>query len=132
VGVGAGNFVKHKKVIPALLRTGAALVIFIMAFLFSFYQVKGYYSEQKGLIVIADIVRSLTSQNDVIVTDSTGDTTLLYLADRRGYPAPYKEFSELKKMGADYFVTQDQNYKITMDPKYPLVFQNDQVLIFAL
>jgi len=132
VGVGAGNFVKHKKVLHVFYKVGITLVIFSMAFLFSFYQVKGYYSEQKGLIVIADIVRSLTSQADIIVTDSMGDTTLLYLADRRGYPAPYKEFAELKKMGADYFVTQDQNYKITMDTQYPLVFQNDQVLIFAL
>lgn len=132
IGVGVGNFVKHKKFSKSLLKIGFTLVIFTFAFLFSYYQVKGYYSEQKGLITVADIVRSLTNADDLIVTDSMGDTTLLYLADRRGYPAPYKDFVELKKMGADYFVTQDQNYKITMDSQYPLVFQNDQVLIFAL
>ena len=104
----------------------------MLSSLFSYYQVKNKYDEQSHLVLIADVVKSLTTQKDLIVTDSQGDTTLLYLSDRRGYPAPYKELSVLKDQGAKYFVTQDLNYKNTLLAPAELIFENDQVLIFKL
>lgn len=132
VGVGSGYYFKQKKNGFVVIRLIVILGIFIASSLFSYYQVKGKYDEQPNLILIADVVRSLTTPKDLIVTDSQGDTTLLYLSDRRGYPAPYKELPILKEQGAKYFVTQDLNYKNTLLAPSQLIFENDQVLIFKL
>jgi len=106
VGVGVGNYFRQKKAGYLVLRVLITLAIFTSATLFTFYQVRGKYDEQPNLMLIADVLHSLTNKNDLIVSDSQGDTTLLYLSDRRGYPAPYRELPILKDQGADYFVTK--------------------------
>jgi len=133
VGVGVGNYLKpQKKSGYLIVKTLVVLVIFTFSFLFSYYQVKPKYDEQPNLVLIADVVQSLTQPKDLIVTDSQGDTTLLYLSDRRGFPAPYKEFDQLKEIGAKYFVTQNLDYTNKVDLFSSLIFQNDKVLIFKL
>ena len=132
IGVGMGSFLRQKKVSYLFVRILTVLVLITFSFFFSAYSVRDYYKEQPSLLLIADVVRSLTNENDQIVTDTMGDTTLLYLSDRRGYPAPYKEFPELQAMGAKYFVTQNLEYKEKLAGTYPLVFENNQFLIFAL
>lgn len=132
IGVGSGYYFRQKKVGFVMVRLLVILSIFAASSLFSYYQVKNKYDEQPQLLLIADVVKSLTTEKDLIVTDSQGDTTLLYLSDRRGYPAPYRELSVLKDQGAKYFVTQDLNYKETLLPPAELIFENDQVLIFKL
>ena len=132
VGVGSGYYFKQKKSGYVLVRLMVILLLFISSSLFSFYQVKDKYDEQPNLILIADVVRSLTTAKDLIVTDSQGDTTLLYLSDRRGYPAPYRDLADFKSQGAKFFVTQNLDYKNTLSDTADLVFENDQVLIFKL
>ncbi len=132
IGVGAGNYFRQKKSGYLLLKVFITIMIFIISSLFTFYQVRGKYDEQPNLMLIADVIRSLTSPKDLIVTDSLGDTTLLYLSDRKGYPAPYRELPILKNQGADYFVTQNLEYKEGLLEQHSLVFENDQVLIFKL
>jgi len=132
IGAGSGYYFRQKKNGFVIVRLLVILGLFMLSSLFSYYQVKNKYDEQSHLVLIADVVKSLTTQKDLIVTDSQGDTTLLYLSDRRGYPAPYKELSVLKDQGAKYFVTQDLNYKNTLLAPAELIFENDQVLIFKL
>jgi 4-amino-4-deoxy-L-arabinose transferase-like glycosyltransferase len=132
VGVGAGLYLKEKKAPLLILKLLFTITIFVVSFLFSFYLVKDKYSENQGQVLMADVVRSLTKETDIIVTDSMGDTTLLYLADRKGYPAPYRELPLLKEQGARYFVTMNLEYKAKLVPQYKLVFENDSFLIFAL
>jgi hypothetical protein len=132
IGVGVGNYLRQKKAGYLIIRSLVVFVIFALSFFFSFYQVKNKYDEQPNLVLIADVVRSLTQPKDLIVTDTQGDTTLLYLSDRRGYPAPYRELPILKEQGASYFITQNMDYKESLSGEAALVFENNQVLIFQL
>jgi hypothetical protein len=68
------------------------------------------------------------------VTDTVGDTTLLYLADRRGSPAPYKDFKDFKKDGYKYFITQNKDVieAKKIEDIYPLKFENSKFAIFEL
>jgi len=132
IGTGAGYYLKEKKAGPFWIKIVITLGIFVFALAFSFYQVKGKYNEQEDLLLIADVVRSLTHEKDLLVTDTQGDTTLLYLTNRRGFPAPYKSFEELKKQKAKFFITRDLSYKEKLVDQYDLIFENDKVLIFAL
>lgn len=131
-GTGIGWFLKQRRWGLLAVRFVIVMAIMGMSLFFSYNQVIGNYNDNKDLVLIADIIDTYTGKDDIIVTDSQGDTTLLYLSDRRGYPAPYREFAELKKQGASFFVTQDLNYKKTMDKKYKLLFENDKVLLFGL
>ena len=132
VGVGVGWCLKQRLWGLLALRFAVVIVIFGMSLFFSFHQISSNYNENRDLLLIAEVIDSFTSRNDVIVTDTQGDTTLLYLSDRRGYPAPYREFEVLKKQGAKYFATQDLSYKPKLKDTYKLLFENDKVLLFAL
>ncbi|MFA6005354.1 MAG: glycosyltransferase family 39 protein [Patescibacteria group bacterium] len=132
VGVGVGWFLKQRKWGLLAFRFAVVLVIFGMSIFFSYNQISGYYNQSEDLVLIAEVIDSFTNKNDIIVTDTEGDTTLLYLSSRRGYPAPYREFAELKKQGAKYFATQALSYKPKLIKTYKLLFENDKVLLFAL
>lgn len=132
VGAGAGLIMRQKKWSFYVVRLGTVFLLLTISFLFSFYQIKGNYVQSDDVLLSADVIRSLTGKDDIIVTDTMGDTTLLYLSDRRGFPAPYKEFPLLKAQGAKYFMTLNTDYRRSLKDKYELVFDNDHVLLFAL
>src|SRR3989344_4437666 len=96
-----------KKMVHGFILYPMILVVFCIGFLFSYYKVKDYYYYPKDLPQIAQLIQAFTKPDDKIVTDRTGDTTLLYLADRKGAPAVYKEVSELKKLGYSFLVTSN-------------------------
>lgn len=132
IGTGSGLFIRQKKWSFYVIRLGTVVLLFTVSFLFSFYQIKGNYVQSDDVILSADVIRSFTNKDDLIVTDTMGDTTLLYLADRRGFPAPYKEFSLLKQQGAKYFMTLNTDYRNTLKGKYQLLFDNNHILLFVL
>jgi len=108
--------------------------VFALSWFFSYYRVNDFYSYSPDLPQIVKVISSLTKEDDKIVTDTTGDTTLLYLVNRRGAPAPFKEFSELKKDGYRYFITFNQDVIKNMKLKNELtiVFENDKFALFKL
>ncbi len=112
------------------------IILFFLGFslFFSFYKVRDYYNYPNDLIQIANIISSLTLKNDKIITDRMGDTTLLYLADRKGAPAQYKDLSDLKKDGYSYFVTANKENisSLRSAKKYQVIFENDQFVLFKL
>lgn len=134
-GLGVDALLTAKKFfINKFLLIAFIFLIYTSSFYFSYVKVKDYYSFSENLVNIASIVKSLTAQNDLIVTDTTGDTTLLYLSNRRGYPAVYKDLDYFKNLGVKYFVT-DKKWVIDAlksEKKYSSVFINDQFAIFAL
>ncbi|MDA1317244.1 MAG: glycosyltransferase family 39 protein [bacterium] len=83
------------------------LVVFGIGFLFSYYKVKDYYYYPKDLPQIAQLIQAFTKPTDKIVTDRTGDTTLLYLADRKGAPAVYKDIPTLQQLGYSFLITSN-------------------------
>ena len=96
-----------KKMVHGFILYPMILVVCCIGFLFSYYKVKDYYYYPKDLPQIAQLIQAFTKPDDKIVTDRTGDTTLLYLADRKGAPAVYKEVSELKELGYSFLVTSN-------------------------
>jgi len=135
VGLGASFLLKYSKIfINQLFVLIIALFFFALSLFFSYYNVRNYYKYPNDLIQIANIISSLTSENDKIVTDRMGDTTLLYLANRRGAPAQYKNLNEFKKDGYSYFVTANKETinSLKLAKEYQVVFENDQFVLFKL
>ncbi len=134
IGVGAAYLFNYRKIfLHPLISAPTAIFLFAVSLFFSFYNVRGYYDYPSELPQIAKIINTLTAPTDKIVTDRMGDTTLLYLADRRGAPSIYKDPQELKKMGYGYLATLNQEEINTLKRgKYPVVFENDKFVLFKL
>jgi hypothetical protein len=107
-------------------------MVFAFSWFFSFYQVKNYYNYSTDLVREAKIINSLTKPEDKIVTDRMGDTTLLYLSDRRGAPSIFKSPEELKKLGYSYLITSSEDQIKSMKDEYKVIFENDKFTIFGL
>jgi len=135
VGLGVAFVLKKGQTsINSFFAYTLVLIIFAFSWFFSYYRVKDFYSYSSDLPQIVKIISSLTKDTDKVVTDSTGDTTLLYLIDRKGAPAPYKEMDELKKSGYCCFVTFNQSVITGMkqEKKHPVIFENDKFALFEL
>ncbi len=135
VGVGVGLFAVQNKIFISQVVTFLAIVaLFGFSFFISYYQVKGYYGFPQDQVNMARVIRDLTKQDSKIVTDTLGDTTLLYLSHREGAPSVFKSLPELKKDGYSYFVTSKQEVilQIKEEKTFPIVFENNQFAIFSL
>ena len=135
IGLGINSLFTNRKIfINPFFGTLLIIAIFAFSWFFSFYKVRDFYYFPPELPQIAKIVRTLTPPDTKIITDRMGDTTLLYLIDRKGSPALNKELSELKNMGYQYFVTLNPetiaNTKKT--ELYKTVFENSQFTLFSL
>ncbi len=124
-GLGINFLIKNNKFLFGEKITAIALisVLIIFSFYFSYDQIKHHYSYPEDLIIIANITKKFTQPNDKIVTDRNGDTTLLFLMERRGAPAVYKEPQELKKLNYQYLVTQNMEYFNNLKKDFPVVFE---------
>ncbi|MCL4364489.1 glycosyltransferase family 39 protein [Patescibacteria group bacterium] len=131
-GLGVSFLAENRKIVVPFLVYVSIPIMFALSWFFSFYQVKSYYDYSAELVQEAQIINSLTSSQDKIVTDRMGDTTLLYLSDRRGAPAIYKDPKDLKNLGYSYLVTSSQTEINLLKDKYEAVFENDKFSIFKL
>ncbi|OGK20330.1 hypothetical protein A3C23_02880 [Candidatus Roizmanbacteria bacterium RIFCSPHIGHO2_02_FULL_37_13b] len=133
IGIGFGNIFHEKRLFSnQIFNISTVIVILGFSFAFSYYKVKDYYSTDPNLIKIAKIVNTVTASNVKIVTDRDGDTTLLYLADRKGVAAVYEDLSIFKNNGFKYFVTLHKEIADEVKKQYKTIFENDQVFIFKL
>lgn len=126
-----GKLRKQVYIIPSI----AALVVCLTIALFvSYERVRTYYDYPEELVQIATVLDSVTSPDDKIVTDTVGDTTLLYLADRKGAPAVFEDLTKLKAKGYSYFVTQNGDVvkKIKAETAFSVVFESNKFAIFRL
>ncbi len=136
LGVGGGIsfiFERHKSFISPLFSSLIVLSLFALSLYFSFYEVKNLYNYPKDLIKIASISNNLIPPKSKVVTDTMGDTTLLYLMDRRGAPSIYHSIPELKKKGYDYLVALHKETINEMEKKKKkVIFKNAKFAIFKL
>ncbi|OGK52783.1 hypothetical protein A2966_04730 [Candidatus Roizmanbacteria bacterium RIFCSPLOWO2_01_FULL_41_22] len=134
VGLGVAFLISQGKYLlhPAL--TYLLIAIFFTAgFAFSFYKVRDFYIYPNDLIQKAKIISSLTNENDRIVTDRNGDTTLLYLANRRGSPAIYKTPAEFSAMGYKYLITANQESVANLKAEgYQVVVETNMFTLISL
>ena len=123
-----------KFLIHPILRYPLVGLILILSIAFSYYRVKDYYGYPQDLVSLAQVIKTLTKPTDKIVVDRIGDTTLLYLADRKGSPAPYKSLPEFKKDGYRFFVTQKKEVveQIKKETDFRVVFENTEFAIIQL
>lgn len=134
IGLGTSTFFGNRKLFlhPAISSV-VILALFGLSYFFSFYKVRDYYYFPPELPQIANVVKTLTRETDKIVTDRSGDTTLLYLTGRQGAPSIYKDPPELKKLGYTYLVTLHSDLiEDLKQKKYKVVFENDTFAMFAL
>lgn len=134
IGLGVNNIITYRKIfLSPFITYSVILIVFIFSFFFSFYKVRDFYSYPKELPQIAKIISTLTKPDDKIVTDRMGDTTLLYLAERKGAPSIYKSPDELVKLGYRYLVTLNpEEIKKLKTLPLKVVFENDQFALFEL
>ncbi len=135
VGLGVNFLFKwSKKINHILIFSFFTIGVFIFSFYFSYYKVKNYYQVPGDLVNIAKIIISLTKEDDLLITDTNGDTTLLYLVNRRGYPAVYQDLSYFKSLGAKYFYTTQKWVidDLINNKKYQPIFINQQFALFPL
>ncbi len=134
VGLGVGLIIESTKTfLHPVITTPIIILIFVASFLFSWYQVKGYYVIPQDLLLMAKIIQTFTKPTDKVVADRMGDTTLLYLADRKGAPLLYREPEEMKKMGYQYILTDKREIiNKLLKAKFEKLFENNQFALFAL
>ncbi len=108
--------------------------VFLFSFLVSYVRVKDYYNYSEDVLRTAQVLKDLTQKTDKVVTDTTGDTTLLYHAQRRGAPAVYRDLKELKGIGYKYFLTYNKSVveEIKKEEDFELVFESENFVIFRL
>ena len=133
VGLGVSFILDHKReFIHPVFVSILIFSLFVFSFYFSYFKVIDYYQYSQELVQEANIINSLTDPEDKIVTDRTGDTTLLYLADRRGASAIFRDPIDLKKLGYKYLMTSSQGQIDMMKPYFDIVFENEKFTFFRL
>ncbi len=135
-GMGFGHFFDAKALFaPRFVTFFACVGILSFSWILSYDKVKDMYATNGGLLNTARIIKTLTPSDALVVTDTTGDTTLLYNAHRAGMPAFADTLPELQKRGMEYFVTSNGGAieSVRKDhPEYKEVFSNSDVTIFKL
>jgi len=133
IGLGVSFVFEHKKeFINPIFVSILVFLLFIFSFYFSYSKVADYYLYSQELIQEANIINSLTDYKDLIVADRTGDTTLLYLANRRGASSIFRDPIDLKKLGYKYLITSSEGEIDIMKPDFEIVFQNEKFTLFKL
>ena len=133
-GVGIANiFELPSKYVQKILLYPTVCVTIIFSLVFSFYKVKDFYTYPNDLPQIAALIKTFTLPEDKIVTDRSGDTTLLYLSDRKGAPAVYKDIDELKNLGYSYLVTSNEGLKTDLKSRnLEIMVETDLYLLVKL
>ncbi len=132
-GIGINFIIENKKIFNQILFLPLIFLIIVFSWFFSFYNIKNNYNYSNELVKQAKIINDLTKPTDKIVVDRMGDTTLLYLADRKGAPAIYKDPQELKKLGYQYLITDNQDQITNMiNQQFQFIFKNNRFYIFKL
>lgn len=133
LGVGAVSFTTAtKNTLPQWYKWPIFIVCLTLSWYISLTQVIKYYDINGGVINAARIVQTLTPSDSLVATDTTGDTTLLYLADRKGFPSLSDDPDKMALRGISYLVTFNSDYAHKLASTYPLLFENDSLFILKL
>lgn len=130
-GIGISMLIKEKIFFP-ILNLISVIILISFSFFFSYYHVKDFYSYPQDLITTANLIKAFTKENDKIITDRSGDTTLLYLSERKGFPAITDDLETMKKKGGKYLITDKKELAEKIKNQYKLIFESDRIFIFEL
>lgn len=127
-------FRSRKLLMHPIIASAVLLGITGFSLFFSWYKVRDFYSIPYDLVQIASLVRTVTDPKDRVITDRLGDTTLLYLMDRKGSPAIYKDLDTMRQEGYDYLVVlnKDTIKNIKEQWGFDVVLETDKFTLFRL
>jgi 4-amino-4-deoxy-L-arabinose transferase-like glycosyltransferase len=134
VGVGLSFLFKIKQKVTASILIILTTITLSYSFYVSYHQTKYYFNVSDEQLQIAKVLKIVTEKDDRIITDTDGNTTLLYLTNRKGATSPYAGTEQLRADGYAYIMTANKDrieqYKIdyTLKP----VFENDKFSVFKL
>ena len=133
-GIGAASLIEMEKTSLAgkLFNIVVITVILFFSTVFSFYKVKDYYSISQQLLSVAKVIRTVTPEEAIVATDRDGDTTLLYLSDRKGFPALTHDPATLKQKGIQYIITTNKEKGQQLQQQFKAIFENEEVFLFRL
>ncbi|MCX7996724.1 MAG: glycosyltransferase family 39 protein [Patescibacteria group bacterium] len=134
-GLGIEFLFRHRKILIHPIVTIPVVIATIgLSIFFSYYKVKDFYGISGDLVQIANLIKTVTRPEDTIITDRMGDTTLLYLMDRRGSPAIYKDLDEMRKDGYAYLVVQNRETieTIRRERNYREIMKTEKFSLFKL
>lgn len=135
IGLGTAFIVQNRKLFINQYVTYIVLFfVFSFSIGMSYYKVRDFYYYPPEFPNIGKVMSYLTKPEDKIVTDRSGDTTLLYVIDRRGSPALYKDLEAFKSDGYKYFLStnEDKTKEVKESNQYKLIFESDKFAIFEL
>lgn len=135
VGLGTAFIVQNRKFFVNQYVTYLVLFfVFVFSIAMSYYKVRDFYYYPPEFPNIAKVMSYLTKPGDKIVTDRSGDTTLLYVVDRRGSPSLYKDLESFKNDGYKYFLSTNEGKtkEVKESNQYKLIFESDKFAIFEL
>lgn len=133
-GAGASAIVNSSITKSKFLSYIVIFVIFCFGTYNSWSLMKSHYDTNGGLITAAKILSTITPNDALIATDTVGDTTLLYLANRKGFPAITDDSLGLKSKGISYITasTPSEKKKNDDDKNLKKIFDNEQIAVYQI
>ncbi len=132
-GMGAASLLrKNEHHLHILLNVTVVAAIFAFSWIMSYYRIRDYYNYSEDLVSIAKVINTITPQDALIITDRDGDTTLLYLAHRKGMPNIPDTLEVLKSKGMQYLYTDKPAIAAEARKTYTPIFENSHTFIFKL
>lgn len=123
-----------KQFFSKLISLPLLFISLIFMFSFSWFQVRDYYNIQDNSIVLAgQAVDRLTPKDAKIIAPYDGDTTLLYLSNRKGWPVWEKPLPDMIKLGADYLIfVHTKKTDLELGKIYRIIANTPDYIIFDL
>jgi uncharacterized protein YxeA len=134
VGVGAVNLFHLKNKQTIIISTTLLVISSLYAWYISFDQAQYYFQTSDEQVQVAKVIQTLTDPKEQVITDTDGNTTLLYLSNRTGASSAYAPPDELKEKGFTYVFTQKADRIETYKEDYQIspIFENDKFSLFRI
>lgn len=128
-------FLYESKGFSRWLSVSILLVSSLFMYMFGWYEVKEYYKINHPEIVAAgQAVSRLLPKDAKVIAPYDGDTAFLYQLKRYGWPVNVSTIDELRRVGADYYVSVNFADKDTIEVlnRFKIIEKTDQYLIADL
>jgi hypothetical protein len=132
--VGLGTFfltASRKQFTNIFIISFSLVLIFTLTAYISYKEAKNYYNYDSYTITISNILDSLTSDHDVIATDTNGDSSFLYLLNRDGISTIDNPLL-FTKYHVNYLITFNKDQAEKLKDTNETVFESDKVYMFKI
>lgn len=126
-------FRQAKTWVHQLIAFGALSIVSLFSFLFSWYEIEGFYHINNPAIVSGgEAVDRLTPPNALVVAPQFGDTSFLFQTNRRGWPIGFEMDDKIAK-GAQFYITTSQDDEANELMKtYTVIEQTKEYILIDL